>query len=304
MLERLATLLGRRVHVRGVDRAIRRLFPCHADTSRFVVGVRRRGDGLLVEVDSRQWIDWNLVFRGTYEPHMGQLFERLLPRGAVAVDVGANVGAHALSLAVMVGPTGLVLAVEPNPPIRERLERNIALNGLGQICVCACALGATEARMPLRVPALTSSEAVNPGMASLVALDTPHDVVEVHVRTLDAVVAASRLQRVDVVKIDVQGYELPVLRGMNAVIERFRPAVVFEYESWAWERVGAALGDALEVFGRHRYSLWRIDSKHGLGLAALMPGRSIGDHAEILAMGRDDARTAGLEVAMKGAGDG
>lgn len=300
MLERLAVLLDRRVRVRGAGRVVQWLYPCRADAPRHVVGVRTRGDGLRMEVDSRQWVDWSLLFRGSFEPQVGALFERLLEPGAVAIDVGANVGAHTLSLAVLAGPAGRVLAFEPNPAIRQRLEVNVALNGFRQVEVYACALGDSEARMPLRVPAKGSAEAANPGMASLVALDTPHDLVDVGVHTLDAVVSSSGVERIDLVKIDVQGYELPVLRGMAAVLRRFRPAVVFEYEQWAWERAGEKLADVFDLFDPRRYALWQVGWRRCLELSPLERGRYPGDHAEILAMARDDNRIASLARAIKG----
>jgi len=298
-IERLAVLLGRHARVRGVGRVIQWIYPCRADARRHVVGVRTRSDGLRLAVDSRQWIDWNLYFRGTFEPHLGALFERLLQPGAVAVDVGANIGTHTLSLADLVGPGGKVLAFEPNPVIRRRLEANVALNDFVHVDVHAYALGASDARMALRVPANGSAEAANPGLASLVALDTPHDLVEVDVRPLDAVVADGALDRVDLVKIDVQGYELPVLRGMAGVLGQFRPAVVFEFERWAWTRAHEKVEDAIDFFDSRRYALWQVGSSRDLEVAPLVRDNLHGDHAELLAIARDDPRIASLAPAFR-----
>lgn len=103
MLEQLAVWLGRNMKIRGSGRALSALYPCNYGIRRYVRGVRARGDGLLMELDSRNWIDWNLLFRGDFEPHLTRLLQCLATPGSVAVDVGANIGAHTLTLAQAVG---------------------------------------------------------------------------------------------------------------------------------------------------------------------------------------------------------
>jgi hypothetical protein len=73
-------------------------YPVGADSPRFVQGVRTRADGLFMELDSRNIIDWSLVFLGEYEVHLGQLFQDVLAAGEVAIDIGANIGVHTLRI--------------------------------------------------------------------------------------------------------------------------------------------------------------------------------------------------------------
>jgi FkbM family methyltransferase len=233
MLEQLAIWLGRNLTVRGSGRLLSALYPCKQGATRYLQGVRVRSDGLLMELDSRNWIDWNLLFRGKYEPHITRLLQRLARVGGVAVDIGANIGTHTLTLARTLGPTGMVLAFEPNPLVQSVLERNVALNSLLGVQVFDCALGDKAGVLPLRVPKAESVEYSNMGLVSLVALDSPHDLVAVEVRTLDEVVRQAGCTRVDLVKIDVQGYECRVLTGMQEVLAQHSPVVIFEYEEWA-----------------------------------------------------------------------
>ena len=258
LLETVAVGLGRHVNVRGIERVLRALYPCTPTTKRFVRGVRARGDGLLMQLDSRSWIDWNVLFRGDYEPHLTALWNRLAPEGGVAIDVGANVGAHTLSMARAVGPRGQVLAFEPNPPVRAALVHNLSLNGIEHVRVFECALGREPGILPLRVPKSTSAEFSNIGIASFVALDTPHDLVNVEVRTLDEVVASLGLDRVDTVKIDVNGYEMTTLSGMRACLERHRPVVVFEYDGWAWQQAQAKPADAIDLLASSGYEVYTV----------------------------------------------
>ena len=290
MLEQLAVYFGRNITLRGSGRLLSMFYPCKHNADRYVHGVRARADGLLMEVDSRSWIDWNLLFRGEYEPHITCLFRRLASVGGVAVDIGANIGTHTLTLAQILGPTGTVLAFEPNPLVRSVLERNVALNGFLGAHVFDCALGNKPSILPLRVPKADSFEYSNMGLTSLVALDTPHNLVEVQVCTLDDIVRQAGLTRVDLVKIDVQGYECRVLAGMQEVLANHSPVVIFEHDAWAWAKAGATLADAIALFQRTGYSLWRLGSGREASIKLLGRIDLIPPCIDLLALKRDDSR--------------
>lgn len=286
MIESAAIMLGRHVRLPGIGRLLRVLYPCRSDSRRYVQGVRKRADGLEFEVDTRQEIDWCVLFHGDYEPHMRRLFGCLTGPGGVAIDVGANVGTHTLTLADLVGTAGRVLAFEPNPAIRKRLLANIRINGMSHVAVHAQALAEEDGNMQLRVPKAGSVESSNPGLASLVALETPHDLVEVEVRRGDDLLSGADVSRIDLIKIDVQGYEMHVLRGLESTIARFMPAVLFEFEDWAWSAADSALGDVVAFFGQRSYTLWHIDP---LGKLVRL-GTETPPHAEFVALHNDDPR--------------
>lgn len=290
MLEQLAVWLGRNMNIRGIGRVLSVMFPCSHNTRHYIRGARARNDGLLMELDTRNQIDWNLLFRGEYEPQVTRLLSRLAPLSGAAVDVGANIGTHTLTLAQSVGPSGAVLAFEPNPPIRLVLEQNLALNKLTNVHVFSCALGDKSGILPLRVPQAGSAEYSNMGLASLVALETPHDLVDVPVRTLDTVFGESGLNRLDVVKIDVQGYECQVLAGMAGILERYRPAVVFEYELWAWGMAGASLSGAMALLDAADYRLWQFADATLTSIVPIHDVRTLPAHSDLIAFRHDDQR--------------
>ena len=137
----------------------------------------------------------------------------------VVVDVGANVGYHALPLARRVGSGGLVIAVEPSErAMKSGSRRNAELNGLNDIRLLRLALGDVDvesAKLPIR-----SSYRLD-GSAEPVVETVP-------IRRLDTVASEEGLDQLDLIKIDVDGFEGRVLAGARQSLVRFQPAVFFE----------------------------------------------------------------------------
>src|SRR5215510_3826991 len=89
--------------------------------------VCRRG-GVTWSLDLRDGVQLSIYLFGTFERTTGRALRRWLPRGGVAIDVGANVGAHTLPMAHHVGDAGRVIAIEPTQTAIEALRRNVGLN--------------------------------------------------------------------------------------------------------------------------------------------------------------------------------
>lgn len=296
MIEALALLLGRHLTFRGSGRLLQLMYPCRPGSKRYIRGVRTRSDGLKFDADTRQLIDWCMFFHGKYEPHVGLLFQRLVGPGSVVADVGANVGAHTLTLAKLVGAGGRVFAFEPNPAVRDRLVRNLAINSFENVVVNACALGDIDGQLSLRVPAATSEEFSNPGLASLVALDTPHDLVPVEVLRFDDIFHEAGFPRLDLVKIDVQGFEMNVLRGMEGAISQYHPAIVFEYEDWAWGKAGSGLQTVSDFLKSMSYRLLRVEAGSVLELTPVGVKNFEYSHMDLIAMHLDDHRLLNVKL--------
>lgn len=289
----VARWFGRNLRFVGLGRLLSWMYPCAADSRRHVLGIFRRADGLKMRLDSRHWIEWNLLFYGRYEQHLYPFFAAFLPKDSVAIDVGANVGAHTLTFSKLVGSGGKVLAIEPNPLAVVRLKENLSLNAVGQALVFECGLGAETGDLPLRVPSPGSLEFSNLGLASFVALDTPHNLIEVPIRTFDEIFIDSHLDRVDLIKIDVQGYECQCLSGMALTLQRYSPAIVFEYEGWAWSKAGKTLEDAIRFLRKWDYQLYQIVlNRLKLPSLKIFEGHyeDLPEHLELIALKSGDLR--------------
>jgi len=213
--------------------------------------------------------EWDLYATGLYEPHVTRMLRRHAPPGGYAIDVGANLGLHTLTLSRAVGTMGRVLALEPNPPVRARLEQNLALNPHARN-VTVDPRGASDraGTAHLHTP---EGDPIT-GKGSLVAHNAPGWInTSVAVETVDSIVAALGWPRVDLIKVDVEGHDLPVLRGAAGILERHRPALVIEYEPPLWQAAGysfAGLVDLLQPLG---YRLWFLPPDRWRGLRRSAP---------------------------------
>lgn len=166
-------------------------------------------------------LEWPSLFLGTYEPHVVKAMQRYVPRGAVAYDLGPHVGYLTAVLAKLVGPTGRVIACEPDPVNRQALEQNMAENALSQVTILAAAISdqAGEATF-----AHFDSYSL---VGHLARADTPPDarLFSVPTLTLDDLLSYALPA---FIKIDVEGAEMAVLAGGQRVLLKARPVIVAE----------------------------------------------------------------------------
>jgi FkbM family methyltransferase len=175
---------------------------------------------------------------GTWEPELQRSLVELVGRGTVVWDVGAASGFHTLILARLVGEQGHVVAFEPFPENIARLRRNIELNGFDNVIVVEKAL-ADSAGVGFLAPAAEDEVTI------VLSRGTSRtDGTEVEVTTVDQLLADDELPRPHLLKIDVEGAEVDLLRGARRTIEQLKPVLVLEVHG-VWE----AIDDLLDEFG-------------------------------------------------------
>jgi FkbM family methyltransferase len=147
------------------------------------------------------------------------------------VDVGANLGLYTLFMAGLVGPTGRVIAFEPDPDLVALLRGNCAVNAAANVEAHGAALGSTPGRLFLNRIMLNSGNN-HLGAQGRSALRQP---LEVEVAAFDSLLPGVRP---DFVKIDVQGWELKVLRGMEGTLKGADPVIYLEFWPEGLKRAG------------------------------------------------------------------
>jgi FkbM family methyltransferase len=151
---------------------------------------------------------------GGLEPGTRRILTKFLSPGMTFVDVGAHIGILTLAGARAVGPTGKVLAIEPGPAAFEALRRTIEVSGLaGRIKALRQAAGAHQERRTFYVRNVLGHSSLTPSDSHS---EASSDEIEVELSPLDDLLPVG--ERVDLVKIDVEGAELAVLAGMQRII--------------------------------------------------------------------------------------
>jgi FkbM family methyltransferase len=214
----------------------------------------RFGKHLAMELDLSRLTDVLAFCYGPGEIEVGYACARLCAPDAVVVDVGGNIGTTALTFAASV-PQGVVHTFEPSREMLASLRRNIALSGAHNVVVHPMGLSDARARGHLQV-----ATAGNPGSAFFVAGDgtaPDADTDAAEVRSLDE--ELRDVDRIDFVKIDVEGLELQVLRGARTLLQRHRPAVLFEVNERALARAGASGAEVVRFLGELGYRFTWLD---------------------------------------------
>lgn len=188
-------------------------------------------DDLLFKIDTASYLEWSLFFYGGYEFFISKLFERFVQSGAVVADIGANVGIHALKLGSIVGPRGAVYAFEPHPEVFSKLMENIKLNKLS--CIKPVQAGLAEKSGEFILQGFDKNSS-NQGTSFLITGsvdDKNHNENKYRVKVLrfDDWAESEKLERLDFIKIDVEGVDVEVLAGAIATISKFKPTIIFEY---------------------------------------------------------------------------
>jgi FkbM family methyltransferase len=219
----------------------------------------RTHGGLLLRIDNGvlfQW--WNVINYAGYE--LVLLLERFLGPGDVYVDVGANLGFIALSAARVVGDDGLVLAVEPEPRVREKLTVNLALNRAASVRVVPEAVSDAAGSATFRVATeegLSRLENDRRSGFGMILLDT----LTVPVTTLPALTQRHAPGRtVTLVKIDVEGHELRILQAAGALLGPGQTSFILEINSGALAQNDASFTRIFDLFRAHGYAVYWISS--------------------------------------------
>jgi FkbM family methyltransferase len=225
--------------------------------------------GVCWELDLREGIDFSIYLLGAFERRTVAAYTRLLRPGQTVVDIGANIGAHALPFARLVGPTGRVLAFEPTVFALAKLRRNMELNPelAPRITVQQRMLTDTSGQpVPPALPSswpLWHDSSVDPKDCG-----RPMATEGASSGTLDDSLRELGSPPVHLMKIDVDGNEPSVLRGGEHTIATHRPIILIELAPHYWDRRGSGFSDLLAFLGSNGYRLRSVNTGRPLPLDA------------------------------------
>ncbi|HXG54994.1 MAG TPA: FkbM family methyltransferase [Vicinamibacterales bacterium] len=212
--------------------------------------------GMLFHCDLGDSIAREACFTGRYEPQETQVAASLVQRGDTVVDVGANWGYFTLAAAHWAGAAGRVIAMEPEPRLFALLAANIALNRLPHVNARRIAAGAGPGSMDF---VAYDARADNRGVSRAAGAAEPSDFRS-DVVALDSLFDGARIDRVRLVKIDIEGGEYEALQGMSAGLAADRyDYVLIECHPALLAGRGISVRQCLEPLVAARYRLLDID---------------------------------------------
>jgi FkbM family methyltransferase len=179
------------------------------------------GENCLTVLTHDKGVSVELAVHGTHEPRASQLLATFLQPGMTVVDIGSNIGYFALLAARCVQPDGCVIAIEPVPQNAALCRQNLAVNACTRVQFKQVAISDCNDLLPLHL-----SDKSN--WHSLYSSAPSGSSIPVKTATLDAVVEELSPEAVDLIRMDLEGYEITVIHGMRETIKNYSPRLLIE----------------------------------------------------------------------------
>jgi len=201
----------------------------------------------------------HMLLDGFYQREVMLALRHLAKPGRVVLDVGAHHGLMSVVSALTVGPTGQVVAFEPNPLIQDLLRHHLAINRVVAVKLEECGVGDCEGRLPFY--ARSDAYAWNSSFTRKFAdAEGKIEPVQVPVTTIDAYVERTKTIP-NIIKIDTEGTEMKVLRGAQRTLQQHRPKVIQEINPSSTEAAGLRVADYLEYFKALNYGVFVLPNR-------------------------------------------
>lgn len=194
-----------------------------------------------------------------YEPDVQAALKIFLRPGSAFVDCGANAGFYSVMAQDIMGGKGTVIAIEANPQLIPLLNRNLSANGIAGAVNAAV----TSRPGPLKLVSPRAHDALASIRPNALYDEFEVETFQVAGRTLDDILGNLLADRLDLMKIDIEGGELDAIKSGREIIGRFRPCIIAEYSRITWPEFGATHGELLKLCEEWRYAVrtYDVDSR-------------------------------------------
>ena len=211
-------------------------------------------EDIAISTSADNYIEWTILSTGTYEAEISKLIRISLNNGDVALDIGANIGLQTLRMAKCVGNDGLVYSFEPLTYLQEKFTKNIKLNKADNVTLFPFALSNIEDEMDFTI----NRNNWNQGTFSIGTNGEGAEKQRVVIKIADEINEIKTLKRLDLIKIDVEGFEYPVLQGLRQTLTTHKPRIIFEYDKEYWQSNGHSIADCFSFLSNLGYTIYQI----------------------------------------------
>lgn len=220
---------------------------------------QRMPAGFEMKVDPAQWLDQRMLF-GVYEPWLRVLIRGVVQAGEGCLDIGAHKGYFTLSMAQQTGSQGVVHAFDADPRVFAVLQENVARNGFDWVHCHALALG--EEAGSIRY-SLTNKMGNSSRFAPPLVREDLREEIDVPMRPLDEVMETQGAFEAETpfsfIKLDAEGSEPYIMRGMTRTLDIFKPILFMEFNFHALEMAGTTAEDFAASLRGQGYELYRVE---------------------------------------------
>jgi len=212
-------------------------------------------EDIAIYTTADNYIEWNILSTGTYEDEINKLIRISLKDGDVALDVGANIGLQSIRMAKSVGETGRVFAFEPLTYLQKKFAANVALNRSLNVTLLPYALANAETETEYDI----NENEWNQGTFSLDNhTENGGSAQKIIIKKGDILPEIKNLNRLDLIKIDVEGFEFQVMLGLFETIKKHRPRIIFEYDHNYWTKTNQSISECFNFLKAINYKIFQI----------------------------------------------
>jgi len=204
------------------------------------------------------------ITHGGIEPHVSSLFCSMLEKGMTVVDIGANIGYYTLLAAKRIGVRGQVISFEPDPFNYKRLVENVQMNGWNNVKAFQLAVSDFNGEKKLNIPKLGRSG------STFVIRSNIANSITVNTISLDSFLRDSP----DLIKIDVEGAELEVLRGMRNILAIGKVKLICEIHPALLSSLGYSTKEIEDLLKHYEYNIYLVKDDGSLLLMDKLLNRS------------------------------
>ncbi|HEY4329273.1 MAG TPA: FkbM family methyltransferase [Phycisphaerae bacterium] len=209
--------------------------------------------GARIFVAPKDYLQRIVYYCGIFEPHCIAVLQALLEPGSSMLDIGANIGVHALFAASKIGTHGRVYAIEAHPGNAMELRANILRNHFQNITVFETGVGSRCGKAAMALPNIS-----NQGMYTVVD-STAAGGIEVELTTLDVLRKTKHLPRIDLIKMDIEGSELATLKGGSELFADDQPHLLIELNDASLRSRGGSAEELRKLLFQMDYVGWRME---------------------------------------------
>ncbi len=213
--------------------------------------------GIKWELDLTDGIDFSIFLQGVFEPETYHTYKKLIQPGFTILDIGANIGAHTIHFSKLTGENGKVIAFEPTDYAFKKLCKNASLNSefsSNLTLIQALLIDEINDNIPESIPSRWPLSSVDSSNAHPIHLGVFESLTHAKKLRLDDWYLELQKPKVNLIKIDVDGFEIDVLKGAKHLLNEQKPILVMEFAPYVFKERGYSFEILIDLLKTHQYN--------------------------------------------------